>query len=94
MAHTPDRLRAAFRKAIYASGAPSRAFCLRMGIDKGVMSRFLSGKTGLSLANLEALADLLGLELVQVRKPKIRPGFAKPGRKPKRKTRREGQARK
>jgi hypothetical protein len=43
----------------------------------------MAGKMGLSLANLEALADLLGLELVQVRKPKVKPGFAKPGRKPK-----------
>jgi hypothetical protein len=58
------------------------------------MSRFLAGKAGLSISCLEALADLLGLALVQVRKPKVKPGFAKPGRKPKRKTRREGQARK
>lgn len=83
MEHKPDRLRRAFQKALAASGAPQSAFCARAGIDPGPMSRFMAGKMGLSLANLEALADLLGLELVQVRKPKVKPGFAKPGRKPK-----------
>ena len=88
MGHEPDELRKAFRKALAASGAPASAFCARAGIDQGPMSRFLAGKGALGLANLEALADLLGLALVQVRKPKVKPGFAKPGRKPKRKGKR------
>ena len=85
MGHTPNRLRAAFRKALAASGAPQGAFCARAGIDPAPMSRFLAGKAGLSISCLETLADLLGLELVQTGKPKIKPGFAKPGRKPMRK---------
>lgn len=94
MEHKADRLATAFRKALAASGAPQSAFCARAGIDPAVMSRFVSGKGAMGMENLEALADLLGLELVQTGKPKIKPGFAKPGRKPKTKTRQEGKARK
>jgi hypothetical protein len=85
MEHKADRLATAFRKAMADSGAPQSAFCARAGIDPGLMSRFMAGKGALGLANLEALADLLGLELIQTGKPKVKPGFAKPGRKPKRK---------
>jgi hypothetical protein len=32
-------------------------------MDKAAMTRFVTGKLGLSMKNLDALADLLGLEI-------------------------------
>ncbi len=44
------------------------AICKASGVEQAVMSRFMAGKRGLTLTTLDALADVLGLDLV-VRKP-------------------------
>ena len=46
--------------------------CLETRIDKGSMSRFMSGDVGLSLEALDRLADLLDLRLCN--SPKRRKG--------------------
>ncbi len=35
-----------------------------LGIDQSVLSRFMSGEIGLTVANVEKIADYLGLEIV------------------------------
>ncbi len=51
------------RRAIDRSGLSRYAICKKTGIDKGLMSRFMAGKSGLSMASLDALADVLGLDI-------------------------------
>ena len=51
------------RRAIDASGMSRYRICKTIGLDQGTMSRFMSGQGGLSLECLDALADLLGLEV-------------------------------
>jgi transcriptional regulator with XRE-family HTH domain len=38
--------------------------CRAIGLDQAVLCRFMQGKSGLSVQNLDALGDLLGLTLV------------------------------
>lgn len=52
------------RQAVEAAPMSRNALCKAAGIDKGSFSRFMAGKVGLTLANLEAVADLLGLQIV------------------------------
>ena len=56
------------RAAVVASGLRRSAICKSLGIDKGLMSRFMTGKGGLAMANLDALGDMLKLELKPTRK--------------------------
>jgi transcriptional regulator with XRE-family HTH domain len=51
------------RAAVDASGMSRYAICKALGIDKGLMSRFMNGKGGLAMATLDAIADLLELEV-------------------------------
>jgi len=51
------------RAAVKASAMSQNALCRATAIDKAAMSRFVTGKVGLQLANLEAVADHLGLHL-------------------------------
>ena len=51
------------RAAVDASGLSRYSICKTLGIDKGLMSRFMNGKGGLAMATLDAIADLLNLEL-------------------------------
>ena len=48
------------RQAVDASGMTRYAICKALGIDQATMSRFMAGR-GMELANLDRLADLLGL---------------------------------
>jgi transcriptional regulator with XRE-family HTH domain len=75
------------RKAIIASGLSNYRICRAAGLNETVLSRFMGGTRGLTLATLDALADVLGLALVKVQPEKVLPP-AKPGRKAKTKKRR------
>jgi transcriptional regulator with XRE-family HTH domain len=52
------------RAAVDASGISRYRICQEIGLNQGAMSRFMSGKGGLSMDTLDRLADLLGLEIV------------------------------
>ena len=53
------------RQAVKDFTAMSRnGICRELGIDKGLFSRFMAGTAGLSVGNLDALADLLDLHIV------------------------------
>ncbi len=51
------------REAIRASGLAQRQICLKAGVDPGLMSRFLSGKSMLSLRAADKVAALLNLHI-------------------------------
>jgi len=53
------------RRAIEASGVTRARLCRAAGIEEAAMSRFCRGLSGLTLASVERLADVLGLDLVQ-----------------------------
>jgi len=59
------------RKAVKESTISRYAIYKQTGIDQAALSRFVNGKMGLSLENLDLLAEMLGLEVVsRRRKPK------------------------
>jgi transcriptional regulator with XRE-family HTH domain len=70
------------RRAVDDSGLSRYAICRVGGFDKGMMSRFMAGKGGLSLTMLDRLAAVLALDVVARGKPKALP-CRRPGRKPK-----------
>jgi predicted XRE-type DNA-binding protein len=49
------------RQAVNDSGLVRADICRALKIDEGLFSRFMNGKGGLAMANLDALADLLKL---------------------------------
>lgn len=51
------------RRAVDASGMSRYRICKELGIAESTLSRFMAGKGGLSMENLDALADLLGLDI-------------------------------
>lgn len=61
------------RQAVDASGLSRYRICKELEIEQSSMSRFMAGRGGLSLENIDRLADLLELDLVS------RPG--RPARK-------------
>jgi DNA transposition AAA+ family ATPase len=86
MNKSPETLTDQLRRAVDESGMGRNALARAAGIDKAAMSRFMAGKVGLLQSNLDALAAVLGLQLVkgpdpQADKPKAAPG--RRGRKPK-----------
>ena len=52
------------RKAVDASGLSRHAICLAIGLDRAVMSKFMSHKGGLALDTLDRLAAFLDLRIV------------------------------
>lgn len=52
------------RRLIETSGDTRYRIGVETGIDHATMSRFMNGKAGLSLPNLDALADYLEWEVV------------------------------
>jgi transcriptional regulator with XRE-family HTH domain len=68
------------RRAIAESGLSRYGIAKASGIDQAALSRFMAGKTGLTLASLDALAGVLRLEIVQLGKPAPIPK-GRPGRK-------------
>jgi transcriptional regulator with XRE-family HTH domain len=57
------------RNAVAGSELSRYELCKRTGFDQGALSRFMAGKSGLSLETLDRLAELLGLTVV-VKRPK------------------------
>jgi hypothetical protein len=51
------------RRAVDASGRSRYAICKAVGLAEATMSRFMNGRGGLSMASLDALADLLDLNI-------------------------------
>ena len=70
------------RQAVLASGVSQYRLAKDTGIDSASLCRFMAGKVGLTQANLDALAALLGCDLV-ARGPVKVSAPAKRGPKPK-----------
>ena len=63
------------RQAITNSGMTRYAIAKAIDMDHATMSRFMNGKGGLSIENLDALFELLGLKVTaetQAKRPKGR----------------------
>jgi predicted transcriptional regulator len=52
------------RDAVNASGMSRYAIAKALGIAESTMSRFMSGKGGLSMEFIDRLAELLGMHIV------------------------------
>ncbi len=52
------------RKAVNASKLSRYRICQLAGIDNAVMSRFMAGDVGMRMATLDALAEVLELNIV------------------------------
>lgn len=59
-----DQLRAAIGNK-KRHGMSRYRICKEVGLDESTMSRFMAGHCGLALGTIDALAKLLGLELVE-----------------------------
>ena len=57
------------RRAVDASGLSRYRICKTLGIAESTLSRFMAGQGGLSMEYLDALADLLDLDITLSRKP-------------------------
>ena len=77
-----DQLRA----AVEASPMSRYEICKQTGLDKGLLSRFVHGESGLSFRSLDTLCELLKLELrpVRAKAPKPRRTASKANTKAKR----------
>jgi len=64
MSKKPTKLGDQIRQAIDASDVSRYAICKVCHIDQASFSRFMAGKVGLTLANLEAVAEMLDLRIV------------------------------
>jgi len=71
------------RQAIDDSGLSRYAICKACNIDQGGFHRFMAGKGGMTLANFEAVAELLDLRIVAGGNPRHVAPKGKPGPKPK-----------
>jgi transcriptional regulator with XRE-family HTH domain len=63
MARRRVKLSDQIRRAVDAAGVSRYVICKATGIDKALMSRFMASTGGLSVASLDALADVLGLDI-------------------------------
>jgi len=55
------------RQAVDSSDLSRYRICKEAGIDQATFSRFMSGKVGMALPTLDALADVLGLDIVMTK---------------------------
>ncbi|MDP3097128.1 MAG: helix-turn-helix transcriptional regulator, partial [Syntrophales bacterium] len=55
-------------------GVSAYRVCKDLGLDKGQLSRFLNGKSNLTLAKIERIADYLGYDLQMVKRKSSRKG--------------------
>ena len=55
-------------------GVSAYRVCKDLGLDKGQLSRFLNGKSNLTLIKIERIADYLGYDLQLVKRKSSRKG--------------------
>jgi len=67
------KLSDAVRRAVREYAGPRAAICRAARINEGLLSHFMAGQKGLSLASLDRLADVLGLRIVQEGPQRIPP---------------------
>jgi plasmid maintenance system antidote protein VapI len=65
----PHPLSEQLRSAIRDSGMSRYAVARAIGLDQSVMSRFMAGKSGLSVETIDKLGTLLGLRLTTTKTP-------------------------
>ncbi len=68
MAGKRIRLSHQVRRAVDESAMSRYRICKVIDMDQAIMSRFMTGKGGLSMEKLDALVDLLGLDVVARKK--------------------------
>jgi transcriptional regulator with XRE-family HTH domain len=56
------------REAVKNSGLSQQQICEQAGIDKGSLSRFVTGERGLSFSHLDKLAEVLGLRITTTKR--------------------------
>jgi plasmid maintenance system antidote protein VapI len=64
-----DKLSDQLRAAVDGSGMSRYAVAKAIDLDQATLSRFMSGKAGLSVGTIDKLGELLGLQLKTVTKP-------------------------
>jgi transcriptional regulator with XRE-family HTH domain len=69
MAKKREKLSDQVRRTVEDSGLSRYAICKELGLSQATMSRFMNGKGLLSMEYLDALADLLDLNITLGRKP-------------------------
>jgi ribosome-binding protein aMBF1 (putative translation factor) len=69
-----DSVSKQLRRAIETAGIGQNELARRIGLDKAVLSRFVNGKGGLSVASIDAICHELGLELMRQQKPSSKKG--------------------
>ncbi|MFI5461225.1 MAG: helix-turn-helix domain-containing protein [Isosphaerales bacterium] len=72
MATKRKRLSDQIRDAVDASGMSRYAICKAIGLSQGTMSRFMSGRSGISSETMDRIGELLDLEIRPRRKTKGR----------------------
>ncbi len=74
MAKRRVKLSEQIRRAVKASGLSQYRVSKELDVSESTISRFVSGKGGLSMEYLDALADLLDLNIAATRKRRQRKG--------------------
>jgi transcriptional regulator with XRE-family HTH domain len=70
MAKPRTKLSDQIRRAVDTCGLSRYRISKVMGVAESTMSRFMSGQGGLSMENLDALAELIGLDIATGRRQK------------------------
>jgi hypothetical protein len=74
MARKRVKLSDQIRQAVDASGMSRYRICKTLGIAESTLSRFMSGKGGLSQEYIDGVADLLVLNIVAGNRRSMRKG--------------------
>ena len=64
MADSRSTITESVRRLLRESGQSQYEICLKAGVDKGALCRFMAEQRGLSLATLDKLAEAMGWQLV------------------------------
>jgi transcriptional regulator with XRE-family HTH domain len=59
----PEKLSDQIRMAIEKSGMTRYRLAAEARVDQGALSRFMSGKSGLSMAALDRISEIIGLSV-------------------------------